>query len=76
MTTLTAEQALALFDVLKAVTEAIKGTGKQGLPNGHLYAQVMGSVSLDAYNSIIAMIKKAGLIKEEFNVLYYIGPEN
>ncbi len=63
-------KALAIVGV---VAEAIQELGS--VPNGVLYAHLMSKFDLDTYNKIISTLKKAELIKEEYNVLTWIGPE-
>jgi hypothetical protein len=58
-----------------AVTEAIREAGKAGIPSGHLYANLIGKVTLEGYQSMIARIKGAALCEERANVLYWTGPE-
>lgn len=62
----------AALQIAVAVAEAIRDLGE--VPNGHLYARLMGRMSLDAYNAIIGALKGAGLVKEESHVLTWIGP--
>jgi len=69
----TAEQVKAATMVVVTVGQAIRELGS--VPNGHLYARLMGHLSLDSYNAVIETLKKAGVVKEENNVLTYIGPK-
>lgn len=59
--------------VVVAVAEAIRELGS--VPNGHLYARLMGHMDLETYNKIIDILKKGGLVKEENHLLTYIGPK-
>lgn len=61
----------ALRQIVLAVEEAIRDAGE--IPSGHLYAALMGHMTLDQYNTIISVLKKAGKIEEKFNMLKYIG---
>lgn len=61
----------ALRQIVLAVEEAIRDAGE--IPSGHLYAALMGVMTLDQYNTIISVLKKAGKIEEKFNMLKYIG---
>jgi hypothetical protein len=54
-----------------AVAEAIKSLGS--VPSGHLYARVMGFLSLSQYNQIIGILKKQGLIEESYHELKWIA---
>lgn len=44
------------------------------VPSGHLYAHVMGHVSLDAYTGAIDALKRAKLVDETHHLLRWIGP--
>lgn len=61
----------AALSVVMAIGETIKDLGH--VPSGHLYAQVMGRLSLDQYNKVIDLLKKVGAVKEENHVLTWIG---
>lgn len=69
----TAKEKEAALAILVAVGEAIKDLGS--VPSGHLYAQLMGQMSLDQYNSVIGVLKRVGAVKEENHLLTYIGPK-
>lgn len=67
------ERQAALLAVC-AVADAIKSLGS--VPNGELYARVMGYVTLRTYEGIISALKQAGLISESSNVLTWTGPRS
>jgi len=67
----TKQEVKAAIEILKAVAETIHDLGR--VPSGHLYAQLMNFISLDQYNQIINMLKKAKLIEEKFHELIWIG---
>ena len=48
--------------VIDATNQAIKESGKQGIPEGHLYAMVMDIMSLETFNSIINLLVEAGKV--------------
>lgn len=56
-----------------AVGECIRDAGP--LPSGHLYARLMGKMTLERYQQIIAVLKNAEMVKEEHHELTWIGPE-
>mgnify|MGYP001592016593 CR=1 FL=1 len=66
-------QQQATIDVIRAVADAIRNLGE--VPSGHLYARLMGHVSLEEYTSIIGTLKQAGLISEQNYLLTWIGPK-
>ena len=61
----------AALDAIVTVGEAIKALGS--VPSGHLYAQLMPYMSLETYNKIIAILVRAGGVKEERHLLTWIG---
>ena len=54
-----------LNTLLAVVTEA----GNQGVPSGHVYAQLMGAVSLDNYERAVRILTAAGRVELKGNVL-------
>ena len=68
---MTKEIVKAHAQAILAIGDCIKELG--GVPSGHLYARLMGSMSLESYQSIIGILKSAGIVKEENFFLTYIG---
>jgi hypothetical protein len=69
----TGEQLTRTLSAMAAVAEAIARLGS--VPSGVLYAQVCGAMDLSAYNSVIALLKRAGLVAEKGHVLTWSGPD-
>jgi hypothetical protein len=67
----TSAQVKAAVQVVVAIGETIKELGS--IPSGHLYAQLMGRMSLDTYNKIIGVLVKTGAVKEEGYLLTWVG---
>lgn len=65
------EEIKAALSAVMALGEAIKDLGS--VPSGHLYAHVMGHMSLDSYNAAIGLLKRAGAVKEENHLLTWIA---
>jgi len=66
-------QVQAQVAVIKAVAEAIQSLGE--VPAGHLYANLMGHLSLDAFESIIGILVAAEVVKRDgSHLLTWIGP--
>ena len=63
----TKQEIEATLQTVKAIAEAIRDLGT--VPSGHLYARVMGFMSLDQYNQIIGILKRQGLITESYHEL-------
>lgn len=66
--------ARTLVLVLDILQEIIKGAGTAGIPSGHLYAQLMGKMSLEQYTKFIDILKDAGKVTENGHVLRYVNP--
>jgi hypothetical protein len=64
-------QEHAAMSIVLAVGEAIKDLGS--VPNGHLYARLMGQMNLETYNKVIALLVKVGAVKNENNLLTWVG---
>jgi hypothetical protein len=63
----------AVLTAVKALADAIRELGS--VPSGHLYASIMGSVSLENYTAVLDILKRAGLVSEDgSNMLRWIGP--
>lgn len=69
----TPEQAAkAIVGMALAIGDAIKDLGE--VPSGHLYARVMGHMSLETYETIIGLLKEAGVVEETpAHLLRWIG---
>ena len=66
-------QAHAAVGIVAAVGAAIKELGS--VPSGHLYARLMGQMSLETYETIISNIVANGLIRRDSNhLLVWTGP--
>ncbi len=60
--------------VISAVTEiGLVIRDAKRIPSGHLYAHLMGVLSLDKYQMIIGILKKTGLVIEQANELIWVG---
>ena len=66
-----AEQRQALVDVLVILGQAIREAGE--IPSGHLYAMLMGKMGLNTYTQMITLLKKQGLVSEEYHLLKWVG---
>ena len=56
----------------RAVADAIRELGS--VPSGHLYARLMGVLSLDAYEQIIGALISAGVVRRDgSHLLTWIG---
>ena len=71
-TQVTQNQKDAVMGIVLAVADVIRALGS--VPSGHLYARLMGKISLDDYNAVIGALKTAGVVKEENFLLTWVGP--
>lgn len=60
------------FEIIRTFADSIREL-KQ-VPSGVLYSMVMDKVDLAAYNRVIDILKRTGLVKEENHVLIWTGP--
>jgi len=67
MTTTT--QIQGTIKVVAAIAETIRELGS--IPSGHLYAQLVGRMTLEQYNGVIDTLKNAGLVREEAHLLIW-----
>ena len=56
--------------LIKAIADAIKELKE--VPSGHLYARLMGKLSLDQYNTVIEILTDAKWIKVEYHLITWI----
>lgn len=65
----------ALMALQNAFLAGVKAGGKHGVPEGHLYAGLMGIISLTQFNNMVAANVAAGKIRKVGYLLYLIEPE-
>ena len=66
-----ATELTAALKIMQAAVEAIRDAGS--IPSGHLYAIMMGTLSLPAYESMIRQILRTGLVRQTGDLLTWIG---
>ncbi len=54
---------------LAIIIETLYEAGDAGFPSGHLYAAMMGHVSLDEYQGLLAVAKQIEIVKESSHLL-------
>jgi hypothetical protein len=59
--------AAAMLQGMKAIGDAVRELGR--VPSGNLYAAVMNTISLPAYERMIQTMVAAGLIREQGDLL-------
>lgn len=65
-----AKRKQATVAVVLAIAETIK-TAKQ-VPSGYLYARLMNAMSLEAYQTIIEILKASGKVVEQGHLLSWV----
>lgn len=69
----TERQASAAVAILAAVAEAIRALGS--VPSSHLYAQVMGTMTLEQYQRVIDTLVGSGLVRRDAShLLTWVEP--
>lgn len=72
-TATTTEEVMSALALVTALTEALAIIGR--IPDGHLYAHVMNHFeNVEAYNSAVNLIVRAGLVRREGQELVWCGP--
>jgi hypothetical protein len=66
------EQVAAVIEVLHAIAEVVKAAGPQGIPSGHLYAMLLGHLSLRQYELCIDKLISSNVIKQTNFVLTFV----
>ena len=69
----TTEQVTSAIQAIAALAEAIRAL--KTVPSGHLYAQVMGHMTIEFYERAVGVLKGAGLVAEANHQLTWVGPE-
>lgn len=67
----TKEQIKAAMDTVRTLADTIRSLGS--VPSGVLYSQCMPHMDLPTYQKAIGMLKGAGLVREEYHVLFWIA---
>jgi hypothetical protein len=61
------------IQTIMAIADAIRELKE--VPSGHLYARVMGQLSLDQFQSVVDLLVRAGLVSESRgHLLTWTGP--
>lgn len=68
----TRDQINQTIAAIQIVASAIQEVGE--VPSGHLYAALMGKLTINDYNYIIDTLKGAGVVEEKYHLLKWIGP--
>ena len=70
----------AALQIIRVVADAIReitinnSNGLGGVPSGHLYARLMPTFTLAQYESVIGVLKRAGLVTDKNHLLVWVGP--
>lgn len=64
----------AAAEIINTVGEVIRDAGP--VPEGELYARMMGFMSLASFNMIIDSLKRAELVTNKNHLLVWVGPRD
>lgn len=56
-------------DLMNAVLCTVCEAGDRGVPAGHVYAALMGKLTLDDYNAMQAFLEREGLVRVDHFLL-------
>ena len=71
----TKKQLAAGLDIAFAAAEFIRTSQSQEVPEGHLYAHLMGVLDLGTFEKLVQCLVRTGLVRKERNLLRWVGPE-
>jgi len=66
------DQISTALSLTSSIVEVVAKAGE--IPAGHLYAPLIGVLSLDAFERLIGLLCRAGLLRRDGDLLIYIGP--
>lgn len=67
----TQKEIKATFEVLVEIAKVIRQL--KSIPSGHLYAQVMGHLTLDQYEKMISLLQNQKLIRVENHLITWVA---
>jgi len=70
--TATPQQKRALVEAAQALIDAVKIGGDLGVPGGHLYAALIGKLSLQQFESLMSGIVSAGYLTKRGDLYFYV----
>lgn len=64
----------------EAIIDAVRLTGqliayKKQIPQGELYAQLMGHISLENFNRLVDLLVRTKMVKKQGYLLVWVGPD-
>lgn len=66
-------ETVAALEIVLAIADTIRALGE--VPSGHLYARLMGRMTIDQYNVVIDALVRAEVVKrDDCHMLTWIGP--
>lgn len=61
-----------ILTICNSFIEAVKVGGSQGVPAGHMYAAVMGQMSLNDFQTIMDVLVSRGFVRKTGDVYYHL----
>lgn len=65
----TEQRRQKIQEIAYVIYDIIKSSGDKGIPSGHLYAALMGKMTLDQYNLFIGALAANGKITNHNHLL-------
>jgi hypothetical protein len=59
-----------------AVCESVRAAGPEGIPEGPVYAQLMGMIDIHGWHAIMANLTNSGLVEVRGHVMRWVGPRS
>jgi hypothetical protein len=59
-----------------AVCESVRAAGPEGIPEGPVYAQLMGMINIHGWQAIVTSLKDSGLVEVRNHVMHWVGPHS
>jgi hypothetical protein len=71
MQTVSKQKVEAALQIVKAIADAIRELKE--VPSGHLYARLMGNLTLQQYEEVIQVLVRAKVITVKNHLITWIG---
>jgi hypothetical protein len=67
----TTEQIAAYLGCIRAMIDAVRDAGR--IPSGHMYAVLMGHMTLHQYETLVQKVVSTGLVRLDGDELVWVG---
>ncbi len=66
------DQRKALVELAAAIVDVVHDAGSTGVPAGHMYATVMGSMSLASFERLMSVVVASGKVRKSGHCYYAV----